>query len=244
VGSSSPSLIEDALASLLQPLAIGLLAALDQLEPSLDGHGIRVAGVHEGEGGPGRVDDLAGLVLDVAVLVAGRVVLAPAAVVHLLAEQERAGALDGVAVAPLLADGLEALQGEEGGVVEADGPGAVPAAVRVLAGADKGRRLADGAADVVGAVVGVVLAEHGQRRQHGRRALGVRVLDHDAVEDLGRVEVLEVLAAAGALVAAEAAVAVLHDEHRVDAVLHAADVDELGIGAGGRRVSLADWPLP
>ena len=159
---------------------------------------------------------------------AAAVALAPAAVGALLAQQERARAARVLAGRARLAGGeRERLEREHGGVGEADAPAAVPTTIGALRVADVGQGARHDPGDLARAVDGVEAGEAGQGGDDGGGALRVVVLDHDAAEDLGRVELLQPLARALRLVAAEAAGRrVLHGQQRVDGAVDAAVGEE------------------
>lgn len=224
-----PTLIEHPLNRLLRPLAILPLPAHHQPQRPLYRRPIREPGLHKPDARPRRLHHLAALVMRIHARLAAAVALAPAAVGHLLGEEKVTTAPDVVAVGVRLASGSERLEREHAGVREADAPAAVPGAVGPLGAADVSEGGAGDGADGIRAVGRVVVGgEEGEGGDDGGGAFRVVVLDHDAAEDLGGVEVLEVLGAAGGLVGGEAAGGVLHGEEGVDGVA------EAGVGDEGR----------
>ena len=71
--------------------------------------------------------------------------------------------------------------------------------------------------------------EEREGRDDGSSALRVIVLDHDAPEDFGGVEVFEVFGAASGFVGSEASRSVLHGEESVDSVADTLVGDENGV---------------
>lgn len=160
---------------------------------------------------------------------AAAITLAPPPIGHLLAEDKLARPPHAVAVGVRLAGARERLERKHARIREADAPAAVPRAVGPLGAADVSEGGVGDGADGIGAVGRVVgVGEEGEGGDDGGGAFRVVVFDHDAAEDLGGVEVLEVLGAAGGLVGGEAAGGVLHGEEGVNGILDA------GVGDEGR----------
>lgn len=182
---------------------------------------MRKARLHQRNTRPRRLHDLAALVVRVDSRLAAAIALAPAAVVHLLGEEEGAGSAHAGAVGVGFAGAGERFEREHARVREADAPAAVPGAVGALGAADVGQGGGGDGADGGGEVVRVVVCEEGEGGDDGGRAFRVVVFDHDAAEDFGRVEVFEVWGAAGRFVGGEAARGVLHGQEGVDCVFEA-----------------------
>jgi len=161
----------------------------------------------------------------------------PTTILVLVLEQESATLLDGRAVSERETSATKTLHTEPGSISEADTPGTDPATIRALDLLDELDTVLDGALNELALRdIGLHLGKGLHAR---RRALNVRVIDHDTAKDLGWIEHLEPSRTASVLISSPATIIVLQRQHDMDSVLHTLDIDvahttTLGISFLGR----------
>lgn len=115
--------------------------------------------MHQGQGGPCRIDHLAGVVVNVSHVETRRRMLAPATVIHLLVYQEVSSLPDSVAISILFSSTFKSLQCEECSVCVADTPGPEPTTIRLLGTMNELNRSTHGLGYIMRPIFGEVFVE-------------------------------------------------------------------------------------